>query len=62
MLPVSLDCLHPVSSVPNVASVSDLHPVSSVPNVAPHNGCTACNFDLPDHGFVPLTWSTGPME
>jgi hypothetical protein len=27
-----------------------------------HNGCTACNFDLPDHGFLLLTWSTGPME
>ena len=27
-----------------------------------HNGCTAGNFDLPDHGFILLTWSTGPME
>ena len=27
-----------------------------------HNGCTAGNFDLPDHGFLLLTWSTGPME
>jgi hypothetical protein len=26
-----------------------------------NNGCTASNFDLPDHGFVFLTWSTGPM-
>ena len=26
------------------------------------NGCTAGNFDLPDHGFLFLTWSTGPME
>jgi hypothetical protein len=27
-----------------------------------HNGCTAGNFDLHDHGFLLLTWSTGPME
>jgi hypothetical protein len=27
-----------------------------------HNGYTAGNFDLPDHGFLLLTWSTGPME
>jgi hypothetical protein len=27
-----------------------------------HNGCTASNFDLPDHGFLLLTCSTGPME
>ena len=27
-----------------------------------HNGCTVDNFDLPDHGFLLLTWSTGPME
>jgi hypothetical protein len=27
-----------------------------------HNGCTAANFDLPDHGFLLLTCSTGPME
>ena len=27
-----------------------------------HNGCTAGNFDLPDHGFLLLTWSTGPIE
>ena len=27
-----------------------------------HNGCTAGNFDLPDHGFLLLTWYTGPME
>jgi hypothetical protein len=27
-----------------------------------HNGCTAGNFHLPDHGFLLLTWSTGPME
>ena len=27
-----------------------------------HNGCTAGNFDLPDHGFLLLTRSTGPME
>ena len=27
-----------------------------------HNGCTAGNFDLPDHGFLLLTWSTGPMR
>ena len=27
-----------------------------------HNGCTARNFDLPDHGFLLLTCSTGPME
>ena len=27
-----------------------------------NNGCTAGNFDLPDHGFLLLTWSTGPME
>ena len=27
-----------------------------------HNGCTAANFDLPDHGFLLLTSSTGPME
>jgi hypothetical protein len=27
-----------------------------------YNGCTACNFDLPDHGLLLLTWSTGPME
>jgi hypothetical protein len=27
-----------------------------------HNGCTADNFYLPDHGFLLLTWSTGPME
>ena len=27
-----------------------------------HNGCTACNFDLPDHSFLLLTWFTGPME
>ena len=27
-----------------------------------HNGCTAGNFDLPDHGFLLLTWFTGPME
>ena len=27
-----------------------------------HNGCTAGNFDLPDHGFLLLTCSTGPME
>ena len=25
-------------------------------------GCTAGNFDLPDHGFLLLTCSTGPME
>jgi hypothetical protein len=25
-----------------------------------HNGCTAGNFDIPDHGFLLLTWSTGP--
>jgi hypothetical protein len=27
-----------------------------------HNGFTAGNFDLPDHGFLLLTWFTGPME
>ena len=27
-----------------------------------HNGCTAGHFVLPDHGFLLLTWSTGPME
>jgi hypothetical protein len=27
-----------------------------------HNGCTVANFDLPDHGFLLLTCSTGPME
>jgi hypothetical protein len=27
-----------------------------------HNGCTAGNFDLHDHGFLLLTCSTGPME
>ena len=27
-----------------------------------HNGCTADNFDLHDHGFLLLTCSTGPME
>jgi hypothetical protein len=27
-----------------------------------HNGCTAANFVLPDHGFLLLTCSTGPME
>ena len=27
-----------------------------------HNGCTADDFDLPDHGFLLLTCSTGPME
>ena len=27
-----------------------------------HDGCTAYNFDLPDHGFLLLTCSTGPME
>jgi hypothetical protein len=27
-----------------------------------HNGCTAGNFHLLDHGFLLLTWSTGPME
>ena len=27
-----------------------------------HNGCTAGNFNLPDHGFLHLTWSTCPME
>ena len=27
-----------------------------------HNGCTARNFDLPDHGFLLLTWSKGSME
>ena len=27
-----------------------------------HNGCTACNFDLHDYGFLILTWFTGPME
>ena len=27
-----------------------------------HNGCTADNFDLPDHGFLLLTCSTDPME
>jgi hypothetical protein len=27
-----------------------------------HNGCTSGNFDLPDHGFLLLTWSTGLME
>ena len=27
-----------------------------------HNGYTAGIFDLPDHGFLLLTWSTGPME
>ena len=27
-----------------------------------HNGCTAGNFDLPDHDFLLLTCSTGPME
>jgi hypothetical protein len=27
-----------------------------------HNGCTAANFDLPDHGFLLLTCSTGPMD
>jgi hypothetical protein len=27
-----------------------------------HNGCTADNFDIPDHGFLLLTCSTGPME
>ena len=27
-----------------------------------HNGCTAGNVDLPDHGFLLLTWSTGPKE
>ena len=27
-----------------------------------HNGCTAGNFDLTDHGFLLLTCSTGPME
>ena len=27
-----------------------------------HNGCTAVNFDQPDHGFLLLTCSTGPME
>jgi hypothetical protein len=25
-----------------------------------HNGCTAGNFDIPDHGFLLLTSSTGP--
>jgi hypothetical protein len=27
-----------------------------------HNGCTADNFDLPDHGFLLLTCSTCPMK
>jgi hypothetical protein len=27
-----------------------------------HNGCTAANFDLHVHGFLLLTWFTGPME
>jgi hypothetical protein len=27
-----------------------------------HNGCTAANFDLPDHGFLLLNCSRGPME
>ena len=27
-----------------------------------HNGCTADDFDQPDHGFLLLTCSTGPME
>jgi hypothetical protein len=27
-----------------------------------YNCCTAGNFDLPDHGFLLLTCSTGPME
>ena len=27
-----------------------------------HNGCTAGNFDIPDHGFLLLTCSTGSME
>ena len=27
-----------------------------------HNGSTAGNFNLPDHGFLLLTCSTGPME
>jgi hypothetical protein len=27
-----------------------------------HNGSTADNFDLHDHGFLLLTCSTGPME
>jgi hypothetical protein len=27
-----------------------------------HNGSTAGNFDIPDHGFLLLTCSTGPME
>ena len=27
-----------------------------------HNGCTSDNFDLLDHVFLLLTWSTGPME
>ena len=27
-----------------------------------HNGCTAGNFDLPDHGFLLLIWFTGPKE
>jgi hypothetical protein len=27
-----------------------------------HNGCTAGNFDLPDHGFLLLNCSTGHME
>ena len=27
-----------------------------------HNGCTAGNFDLHDHGLLLLTFSTGPME
>jgi hypothetical protein len=35
MLPVSLDCLRPVSCVPNVAS---LRPVSCVPYVASFSG------------------------
>jgi hypothetical protein len=26
------------------------------------DGCTAANFDLPDHGFLLLTCSTGAME
>jgi hypothetical protein len=27
-----------------------------------HNCCTAGNVDLPDYGFLLLTWTTAPME
>ena len=37
------------------------HPKRPI-SITKNEWCTAGNFDLPDHGFLLLTWSTGPMD